>query len=274
MATASLLRELRRRTARKVRNRLHAALKGSEEFVIHRGFRLPPRELRARMCGEAFCSDSFFLQSAVVEATRLAARLGYSRESRLVDIGCGAGRLATGLLAEFGEVDYLGLDANRTFLDWCREHIQRVHPTYRFVHYDVVNELYNPLGTVDGAKIQLPVESQSADIVYLWGVFTNMRPDHTTVYLSEASRIARHGGRLFLTAFVEDDVPPVSYNPPDYVPYDCTVPLAVVQYNRQDFFSLLAQHGLQVEEFRHHGGMFPKQSEIYLVKRNAGSEGK
>jgi SAM-dependent methyltransferase len=266
MATASLL-ELPGRTARKVRNRLQAALKGSDEFVVHRGFRLPPRELRARMCGEAFCSDSFFLQSAVVEATRLSARLGYSRESRVVDIGCGVGRLATGLLAEFGQVEYLGLDANRLFLTWCREHIQRFHPTYRFVHYDVVNELYNPGGTVDGTGIRLPVESESADIVYLWGVFTNMRPDHTTIYLSEASRIVRTGGRLFLTAFVEEGVPPVSYNPPDYVPYDCTVPLAVVQYNRQEFFSLFDQHSLHVEDFRHHGGMFPKQSEIYLVKK-------
>src|SRR2546425_11032115 len=103
-------------------------------FVPYRGHLLPPRDLRGRMCGAPFQSDDFFLQSAVVEATRLPARLGYTRASRLVDVGCGLGRLATGLLVEFGDVEYLGLDANREFARWCQEHIERHHPSFRFMH--------------------------------------------------------------------------------------------------------------------------------------------
>jgi ubiquinone/menaquinone biosynthesis C-methylase UbiE len=202
------------------------------------------------MCGEAFRSDSFFLQSAVVEATRFSARLGYTKGSRIVDVGCGLGRLATGMLVEFGEVQYLGIDANEDFVRWCREHIERYHPA----------------GTLDGSELRLPVNDTSADIVYLWGVFTNMVPEHVESYIGEIGRILRSRGRCFLTAFVENDVPKVTFNPTGYVPYDCDAPLVVVRFSRQWLFSIFQQHGLQVEDFRYHESMFPKQSEIYLAK--------
>jgi SAM-dependent methyltransferase len=276
MADASLQR-LRRLTLQIARRTLKFlavlarkiwGMRDDREFVLYRGYLLPPRDLRGRMCGDAFRSDDFFLQSAVVEATRLPATLGYSRTNRLVDVGCGLGRLATGLLAEFGDVaySYLGVDANREFVGWCQEHIERRHPSFRFMHIDVANKRYNPNGTVDGNKIRLPVANASADIVYMWGVFTNMAPEHVQIYVSELSRIARDGGKVFLTAFVEDNVPEVSFNPTDYVPYDCSAPLVVVRYNKQWLFSLFSRHGLRIDDFRYHGGMFPKQSEICLTK--------
>jgi hypothetical protein len=119
---------------------------------------------------------------------------------------------------------------------------------------------------MDGEKIRLPVADASADIVYMWGVFTNMALEHVRIYASELSRMARDGAKVFLTAFVEDDVPEVSYNPTGYVPYDFASPLAVVRYNREWLFSLFSRHGLMVDDFRYHGSMFPKQSEIFLTK--------
>jgi SAM-dependent methyltransferase len=235
-------------------------------FVLYRGYRLPPRSMRGRMCGDAFRSDGFFLQSAVVEATRFSARLGYTKSSRIVDVGCGLGRLATGMLVEFGDVQYLGIDANEDFVRWCEENIERYHPTFRFVHLDIANELYNPAGALDGSEVRLPVDDTSADIVYLWGVFTNMVPEHVESYIGEVGRILRSRGRCFLTAFVEDDVPTVTFNPTGYVPYDCNAPLTVVRFSRQWLFSTFQQHGLQVEDFRYHESMFAKQSEIYLAK--------
>jgi len=218
--------------------------------------------------GEAFRSDEFYLQSAVVEATRLPARLGFSETSHLVDVGCGLGRLATGMLVEFGEIEYFGVDANKGFIEWCHENIERHHPSFRFLHFDVVNELYNPHGTLDGNGIQLPIASASADIVYMWGVFTNMTPEHVEIYTSELSRIVRSDGKLFLTVYVEDGVPNVSFNPTGYVPNECTSPLAVVRFSKQWLFSLFERNGLILDDFHYHGGMFPKQSEIYLKKVN------
>jgi ubiquinone/menaquinone biosynthesis C-methylase UbiE len=238
----------------------------SRGYVLHRGYRLPPKNMRGRMCGDAFRTDSFFFLTGVLEATKFPGKLGYRKGSRILDIGSGLGRLATGLLAEFGEVQYLGIDANQDFVRWCQEHIEKLHPSLRFVHLDMVNEMYNPSGTVEGSNLRLPVDDTSIDIAYLWGVFTNMGPEDVKAYVRELARMLHPQGRCFLTACVEDDVPDVSINPTGYVPYACDTPLAVVRYSKAWLFSTFRQHGLEVEEFRHHGSMFPKQSEIYLVK--------
>ena len=235
------------------------------DYYLYHGCVLPPREMRGRL-GASFLADGFYLESGIAEARRLAARLAYSKSSLVVDIGCGLGRLATGMLWEFGDVQYLGIDSNPVFAEWCREHIERNHPSFRFIHLDVVNELYNPAGKIDGDRIRLPLADATADIVYLWGLFTNMGPEHVRIYVSEMSRIAREGSRIFLTAFVEENVPEVSFIPKGYVPYECVKPLQCVRYSKEFLFSIFSRYGLVVEEFRHHGGAFPSQSEVYLRK--------
>lgn len=130
----------------------------------------------------------------------------------------------------------------------------------------MANELYNPAGTLDGRKLRVPVDDASVDIVYVNAVFTNMVPEHVEAYIGEIGRILRPQGRCFLTAFVEDDVPNFTVNPTGYVPYDCNEPLLVVRFSRRWLFSTFQQHRLQVEDFRYHASMFPKQSEIYLTK--------
>ncbi|MCW2573810.1 MAG: hypothetical protein JWO88_3868 [Frankiales bacterium] len=237
-------------------------------FIPHRGHRLPPKSMRGRMCGDAFRTDSFYFLSAVHEATNFSARLGYTKNSRIVDIGCGLGRVATGLLAEFGEVQYLGIDANEGFVRWCKENIESLHPSFQFFHLNMANDLYNPTGIITGSDLRLPVDDGSVDIVNLWGVFTNMLPEHVQAYVAEIARILRPKGRCFLTAFAEEDVDDVSINPVGYVPYVCDSPLTCVRYRTQWLFSTFQQHGLQVEDFRYHGTMFPKQSEVYLIKES------
>jgi SAM-dependent methyltransferase len=235
------------------------------DYYLYYGALLPPRELRARL-GNSFLADGFYLESGIAEARRLQAKLGYTKTSSLVELGCGVGRLATGMISEFGDVPYLGIDANPVFTKWCQDNIERTRPSYHFVHLDVVNDLYNPSGTIDAERIRLPVDSGTTDIVYLWGVFTNMGPEHVKIYVTEISRIARDGGRVFLTAYVEDNVPDVSFIPKGYLPYECNQLLQCVRYSQRFLFSIFDENGLTIEEFRHHGGAFPNQSEIYLRK--------
>jgi SAM-dependent methyltransferase len=253
-----------RRVARKLRRLLRR-----KDYDSYRGMRLPPKDLRGVMCGEAFCSNEFFHQSGIVEARRLVARLGYQPDATLVDIGSGLGRLATGMLWEFGDnVNYLGIEVKREFASWCQTHIEALHPSYRFVHLDVINERYNPKGSQSGAgNIRLPLGDSEVDIAYLWGVFTNMGPTELAIYVAEISRVLRSGGRAFLTAFVEHGVPDVSYNPIGYGPYEHDgSPLLVVRYSHEFLLTTFERHGLRLDEFRHHGGGFPYQSELYLSK--------
>lgn len=247
----------------------HNGHASSGQFVIHRGHRLPPKSMRTRLCGDAFRTDSFYFLTGVLEATKFSTGLGYTHGSRVVEIGSGLGRLAMGLLAEFGDVNYLGIDANADFVRWCQDNIEQQHPAFRFVHLDMANALYNPSGAVAAHELHLPVDDASADIVYLWGVFSNMVPEDVEAYIEEIARILRPQGRCFLTAFVEDEVPDVTINPTHYVPYTCDEPLVCVRYSRQWLFSKLQQHGLQIDDFRYHGTIFPKHSELYVVKAPA-----
>ncbi len=192
---------------------------------------------------------------------------GLRSTSRLCSsAACDLGRLAIGLVREAGSVQYWGFDASEPWIAWCRKHIERSHPSFRFVHVNIENELYNPAGTTLGDDFRFPLADGHADIVYMWGVFTNMRLNDARIYISEISRLLRNGGRAFLTAFVEKNVEPESINPVGYVDYECKVPLHVVRYAQDVLFSMFAEHGLTVEEFAYHGGTHCNQSEIYLRK--------
>jgi SAM-dependent methyltransferase len=256
----SLLRRLLRRAWRAM---------PAADYVRFRGCRLPPAEMRNAMCGREYAANDWFLESGSAEARRVLARLAYTKDSNVVEIGCGLGRLAIGLLRELGNVRYWGFDANGAWIAWCKTHIERRHPSFRFVHIDVANDLYNPTGKAILDDFRIPLAGGHADILYMWGVFTNMRLDDARIYIAEISRLVRHGGRVFLTAFVEKDVPAESINPPGYVDYKCDLPLHVVRYDQDLLFTLFAEHGLIIEEFAHHGGTHCNQSEIYLRKVGA-----
>ena len=237
------------------------------DYVLYRSSVLPHPRMRSKMCGTEYTSDDFFLYSASAEARRLVTKLAYAKASHVVDIGSGLGRLATGLVREVGDVHYWGFDAVRPWVQWCKKHIERRHPSFRFVHVDVANEHYNPGGAALSEDFRFPLADGHADIVYMWGVLTNMRLKDARIYVSEISRLVRQGGRVFLTAFVEDDVPVESINPSGYVDYECTGPLTVVRYESEVLFSIFARHGLSVDEFAYHGGTHCQQSEIFLRKK-------
>src|SRR5437867_11475071 len=132
--------------------------------------------------------------------------------------------------AERGCRSLWGFDVVKEQISWCRKHIQRHHPSFRFADLDVANARYNPKGRPLAKDFRLPLPDGQADIVYFWGLLTNMEPEHMPIYVAETSRILREGGAIFLTAFVEKDVPSVSLNTDRYTNYECAGPLHVVRY--------------------------------------------
>ena len=234
--------------------------------IHHRGSVIPSHDLRANMCGPPYDDDDFFLDSAVAQARTLMKAVELTDRTRIVDVGCGLGRLAIGLARERPEVRYLGLDSQEQFIWWCSRYVQRAHPGFRFRHLDVENERYNPAGRKIAGDFRLPVADADADVVVLWGVLTNMAPEHMPIYVSEIGRLLRPGGRALLTAFVEKGVPAASINPSGYVPYQCVGPLHVVRYEEGYLRSVFATHSLSVRAFSYEM-VDVKQSEFQLEKR-------
>lgn len=232
------------------------------EATVHDGVLIPARHLR--FGGRYFQADADFVSSARREADRLVAKCGLTKEGSVLDIGCGPGRLPIGILDRVGEIkDYLGVDVSRTPIRWCKRHIASRHPSFRFLHIDVENPRYNRSGSMRQEEFRLPIDADSADVIYLYSVFSHLLPADIEPYLAEFSRVLKRTGKVFLTAFVEDGVPDVSENPEDYGDGEWKGPLHCVRFESGYFRDLLDRHGFLIDAVEH-GVETDGQSGFYL----------
>ena len=141
------------------------------------------------MGGEHFKDDNAFIATAVADVRRLEDYAGLSAESRLLDWGCGAGRLAVGVRHALGNVeDYHGVDVQQRLIDWAAANL--TNPHMRFTCVDVANERYNP----DGRPIrEIPAEDASVDVFYAYSVWSHLLEEDTAAYLAELARLLAPG---------------------------------------------------------------------------------
>ncbi|HEV7310770.1 class I SAM-dependent methyltransferase [Ensifer sp.] len=133
---------------------------------------------------------------------------GLQPKASVLDIGSGIGRMAVPL-TQYLEPDhgrYVGIDPVEGGVKWCRETVTPVYPNFTFQHVDIANELYNPNGRINGKALRLPYPDRHFDFAIMTSIVTHLPPDEVLVYLSEVGRMLKPGGRLFMTAFVVDDV--------------------------------------------------------------------
>jgi hypothetical protein len=85
------------------------------------------------------------------------------------------------------------------------------------------------------------------------------------IYLKEFNRLLSKNGKIFLTAFIEEDVPEMSINPEGYRRPSWKGELHCVRYNNSFFENILAENGFKIKRFEYekivHG-----QSAIYLSR--------
>lgn len=220
---------------------------------------LPPPRLR--MGGAHFRKDADFVEAGVRDVRMLRRRAGLTRKSRLLDWGCGAGRLAIGVKTLLGNVaDYHGVDVQPELLGWAADNLTDEHT--RFTLVDARNERYNPDGD---ATYDIPAEPGSVDVLYSYSVFSHMLTDDVAGYSRTIASILAPEGRAWMTAFVEEDVPDCVENPQDYLKLDWKGPLHCVRFDRRFFEATLWDAGLQVDEFVH--GRETDGQSMYVLKR-------
>lgn len=217
-----------------------------------------------RYCGASFRDDATFLSSSDSEAERLINEFGFGDGSRILEIGCGPGRLPIGLIRKVPEVEsYHGVDIDQRSIDWCTRHITKDYSNFEFHTVDAQHDRYKPDGTVMDDAFSLPVPKAYFDLVYLHSVFANLIERDIKVYLRVFRTALKPGGRVFLTAFVEDGVPPATINPDDYV-VESAGPLNLVRYDRAHLLSLFETNGFTIDRFEH-GSELDSQSAVYLT---------
>lgn len=162
-----------------------------------------PSPAQARKIGG---DETNFRSVGVTLAEALQRFAGLKPESRVLEIGCGYGRVAlplTQIMDSRGS--YEGIDVIREAIDWCRENVAPIHPRFGFNHFDIYNEFYNPGGSGSVSDTALPFDDAAFDLVFLTSVFTHLVPDDVRAYLREIRRVLAPTGALWSTWFMVDD---------------------------------------------------------------------
>ena len=197
------------------------------------------------------------------KARILANDFRVGKNTSVLDIGCGPGRIPIGILDLIGPVDYTGIDVQAVSIRWCKRYIERKHPSFKFIHIDASNERYNERGVEIGEDFRFPFPDKRFDVIVLFSVFTHMNERDMRIYLRECKRILKDAGRIYATAFVEEGVPNISVNPPGYIP-GMKGPLHVVMYDKEYLFGVLRECGVSIDEFKHHS--HDTQTTLYLSR--------
>jgi SAM-dependent methyltransferase len=161
---------------------------------------LPPMNLRLMQD-----SDEQFVQSGILLA-QLLYRYGLKSDDALIDVGCSVGRVPVGLLAgtDF-QGRYLGFDVMKRQVTWAAQNLAPLATDFTFAHLDVINDRYNPKGTIAPERARFPARPGRFDFCCLFSIFTHFYKEDTQRYLREIRRVLKPGGLVVATWFLYDE---------------------------------------------------------------------
>jgi SAM-dependent methyltransferase len=150
-------------------------------------------------------TDERFISIGDEMVSDIRELVGLGSEERVLDVGCGYGRLAHALLREEFEGTYVGFDILEGPIAWCQEELTpRSGGRMEFRYLDVANARYNPGGKLQSDRAEFDVEEHSFDVITLTSVFTHLEPRTVVHYLRQIARAIAPRGRVFATAFLLD----------------------------------------------------------------------
>jgi SAM-dependent methyltransferase len=210
----------------------------------------PPAELHYVGDGDYRAIGAEFLE-------HLVSRADLAPSDRVLDIGCGVGRLALPMTQFLDTGSYDGIDPVAAGIGWCTATVTPVYPNVRFRHLDLRHPLYNPAGAIETKSAKLPFEDGSFDLICMISVLTHLERDDILHYAVEVARLLSPGGRCFATAFLMN--PParaalleakgrIGFDGHETGPTYFAIkeaPLAAVAFDEDVLLELFFRHGLR-----------------------------
>jgi SAM-dependent methyltransferase len=160
-----------------------------------RGRRTPPR-------GLSYAGHGDFVAVGNEFAGFFRELGGLRPTDRVLDLGCGIGRMAWPLIDYLDGGSYAGFDVGRAMVRWCSRNITPRHPNFEFSWAPVYNGMYNPFGHLAAAEFRFPYDDASFDFAFATSLFTHLFHDDVGHYLTETARVLRPGGTGLFTFFL------------------------------------------------------------------------
>ena len=160
----------------------------SDRLTINGRDRLPPSppvDLVARVGGVRDIQNYHFVGKNVahnLHNTLTQEAIALAPQAKVLDFGCGCGRVISWLQQLCLNYQYYGTDIDSSAIDWCKDNLS-----------DIASFAVNP---------HLPPSeyaTDSFDLIYAISVFTHLPEDMQFAWLQELVHIAKPGGYLLLT---------------------------------------------------------------------------
>ncbi len=143
---------------------------------------LPPDYLIFETFHLNYQSYYFGGKSSAKDIVAEANRFTQLKQKKILDWGCGPGRIIRHLHEFVEDCDIYGVDYNPTNLNWCKENIPNVHFSK--------NEVNPPL----------EFEASTFDFIYGISIFTHLSAPNHQAWIDELARICASGGIVYLTS--------------------------------------------------------------------------
>lgn len=164
----------------------------------------PPNRFRIRIGvgNRIFFNQAAFIQYGYGTWMMLMKHFG-TLSDHVVDIGSGCGRTAYAVKDNpFFTGHYTGIDVDLEMITWCQQHFPA--DQFTFVHADIYSSVYNPSGSKELYRV--PLEDESADLVFSQSLFTHLLEDDLRNYVAESYRVLRSGKLMAMSVFCIEDM--------------------------------------------------------------------
>jgi len=125
---------------------------------------------------------------------------------RVLDFGCGCGRVALPMLERLGESGSLvGVDIIPDMIEFCDQQIVPHFPNSEFFQLQAKNSHYKSWTKSESQNVKSisslsDFNSASFDLIFAFSVFTHLNTADTKAYLKEIAALLKPGGKALLSA--------------------------------------------------------------------------